>query len=74
MNQLSPKQVLERHRKRLMKLTGVVGVGFGLSPTNPGKRCLLVYVSVADRPPGIPAQLDGYDVEVVRAPGGFRPL
>jgi hypothetical protein len=68
------KAVLDAHRARLMKIPGVVGVSFGISPSDPGRRCILVHVTADDRPHDLPRELDGFDVEVVRVPGGFRAL
>lgn len=67
-----PKSTLDAHRARLMKIPGVVGVSFGISPTHPGKRCILVHATTEDWPPDLPRVLNGFDVEVVRVPGGFR--
>ena len=66
------KAVLEAHRKRLMEIPGVVAVSFGLSPRDPLKRCILVHATTDDWPTELPRSLDGFDVEVVRVPGGFR--
>ena len=68
------KAVLDEHRSRLMRIPGVVGVSFGISPSDPAKRCILVHVTTEDRPPDLPRVLDGFEVEVVRVPGGFRAL
>ena len=66
--------VVEAHRARLMEIPGVVGVSFGLSPRDPHKRCILVHATTDDWPSDLPRTLDGFDVEVVRVPGGFRAL
>ena len=66
------KAVLEAHRSRLMKIPGVIAVSFGISPSDPGKRCILVHATTDDWPTELPRSLDGFDVEVVRVPGGFR--
>ena len=57
-----------------MKIPGVVGVSFGISPTRPGTRCILVHATTEEWPPDLPHELDGIEVEVVRVPGGFRAL
>ena len=58
----SLKEVVERHRAQVMSLQGVVGIAAGLSKTDPQKRCIQVYVTTNEWPPGVPRQLDGYDV------------
>jgi len=68
------RAVLEAHRSRLMKMPGVIGVSFGISPSDPSKRCILVHATTEDRPLDLPRVLDGFEVEVVRVPGGFRAL
>ena len=66
------KAVLEAHRTRLMEIPGVVAVSFGISPSDPHKRCILVHTTAEGWPADLPRALDGFDVEVVRVPGGFR--
>ena len=66
------KAILEAHRKRLMEIPGVVAVSFGISPTDPLKRCILVHATTEGWPNDLPRTLDGLDVEIVRVPGGFR--
>jgi hypothetical protein len=73
MTQPSLREVVARHRKTIMATQGVVGVGGGVSPRDPARRCVLVYVERGGAPVGLPAELDGYPVEVVVAKGGFRP-
>ena len=68
------RAVLEAHRSRLMKVPGVVGVSFGISPSDPGKRRILVHTTSEGQPLDLPRVLDGFEVEVVRVPGGFRAL
>jgi len=65
------RQILERHRDRLMGIDGVVGVAVGRSSSDPGRFCVLVYATTRERPAGLPETLDGYDVEV-RKTSGFR--
>jgi hypothetical protein len=69
-----PKSALETHRTRLMKIPGVVGVSFGISPAHPGKRCILVHATTEGWPPDLPHELNGFEVELVKVPGGFRAL
>jgi len=69
-----PRPALEAHRSRLMKIPGVIGVSFGISPTQPDKRCILVHATTEGWPPDLPHELNGFEVEVVRVPGGFRAL
>lgn len=74
MSAASPKEVLERHRASIMKIAGVVGVGFGLSPTEPGQKRILVYTTGSDWPAGLPRQIEGYAVETLRRKKGFHAL
>jgi hypothetical protein len=62
----SLKDVIERHREKVMSSKGVVGIAAGLSKADPQKRCIQVYVITNDWPAGVPRQLDGYDVELVK--------
>ena len=65
------KRILDRHRVRLMKIGGVVGVGVGRSSADPERFCIVVWATTAQRPAGVPETLEGYDVEVHRS-SGFR--
>ena len=71
MNKPSLKEVIERHRAQVMSLQGVVGIAAGLSKTDPQRHCIQVYVTSHDWPEGVPRQLDGYEVELVKT-SGFR--
>ena len=71
MKKPSLKQVIERHRARVMQLPGVVGMAVGLCKASPRKRCIQVYVTGGNWPEGLPRRLDGYSVELVRT-SGFR--
>ena len=71
MNEPNLKDVLERHRTLVMQAKGVVGVAVGLSKADPGKRAIQVYVTTNEWPEGVPRQLDGFDVELVKT-SGFR--
>jgi hypothetical protein len=73
MNDPNLKDVVERHRAQVMRLRGVVGIAVGLSKSDPSKRCVQVYVTTNDWPEGVPHQLDGYEVELVKS-SGFRAL
>ena len=73
MNDISLKDVLERHRAQVMSAPGVAGIAVGLSKADPQKRCIQVYVTTDDWPEGVPHQLDGYDVELVKT-SGFRAI
>ena len=70
---LSLKECLERHRKKLIALPGVVGVALGLSPRD-SRRCLLLYTDATADPDALPKELDGHPVEIVQTGSGFRPL
>lgn len=63
--------MLERHRRRLMEIDGVVGVAIGRSSSDPEKLCVLVYSTAAERPSGLPAEIEGWQIEV-RKTSGFR--
>ena len=52
----------------------MVGVSYGISPTHPDRRCILVHATTEGWPPDLPHDLDGFEVEVVRVPDGFRAL
>lgn len=65
------KDLIKQHRARLMRINGVVGIAAGRSKADPAKWCIQVYVTTDDWPEGLPHQLDGYDVELVKTPG-FR--
>ncbi len=67
-------EVVRRHRKDVMKISGVNGIAGGLCQSKPDEKCIIVYVTVQDRPEGLPRELEGYPVEVVRTGRGFRPL
>ena len=67
----SLKEVIDRHRLRLMAIDGVEGVGVSTSIDDPARRCIVVYVGVIDPPPELPRTLDGYPVEI-RKSSGFR--
>ncbi|HEY5915332.1 MAG TPA: hypothetical protein VJA21_32520 [Verrucomicrobiae bacterium] len=69
MNEPNLREVIERHRATVMQSNGVVGIAVGLSKTEPGKRCIQVYVTTEGWPDGVPHQFDGCDVEVVKTSG-----
>jgi hypothetical protein len=71
MQSSSLKEVVERHRKRIIQLRDVSGVGVGVSPKDPSKPCILVYVTTNDWPEGLEREIDGYDVELAETTG-FR--
>jgi hypothetical protein len=64
--------VIARHGPGLMALPGVIGVAEGEAD---GAPCVVVFVSsYADKPPELPAMLEGYLVVVRRtAPFQARP-
>ena len=66
-------EIVERHRKRLMAIPEVTGVAVGLSPQDSTRKCVLVYVTSQQRPEGVPEELDGAPVEIVRT-RGFQAL
>ena len=68
------REVVTQHQDSIMKTPGVIGVGVGLSPTEPGRRCVLVYATTGEWPPDLPKELDGYPVEIVKKSRGFRAL
>lgn len=74
MGKTSLKEAVEKHRDSIIKIPGVVGVGVGISQTDPNKHCILVYTTTSERPPELPQQIDGHDVEIVKKKKGFRAL
>ncbi len=68
------KQIVEEHRDAIMKIRGVIGVGVGLSPSEPDRRCILVYTTTSDRPSGLPDAIEGHPVEIVIRKKGFHAL
>ncbi len=68
------KEVIERHRKRLMGIPGVVGVGLGVSAEDPKSRRILVYTTSSSWPAGLPKTVEGRKIELKRVSGGFRAL
>lgn len=71
MKKASLQDVVERHRADVLEIDGVAGIAVGVSPVDPAKRCILVYTTTNGWPAGLPHQLDGYDVELVKT-SGFR--
>jgi hypothetical protein len=65
------KDVVERHRRQLLQVTGVTGVAAGMGKNDPQKLCIQVFVTTDHWPEGISHQIEGYDVELVKTPG-FR--
>lgn len=59
-----PSEVIARHREELFGLEGVRAVAWGLSPTVPGKACILVYGSAEA---AVPDFIDGLPVELVES-------
>src|SRR5262245_629995 len=69
------KAAKERHEDAIMALEGVVGIGVGVSDTQPDQAVIVVFLA-KDTPPvrkAIPATLDGVPVKVVRS-GEFQGL
>ena len=62
MGRPSLRDVIEKHRKSLMAIEGVVGVGAGTTPDEPKETCVLVYVTGDTSE--LPRELEGYRVEV----------
>lgn len=67
------QEVIERHRKRLLKIDGIVGIAVGAAASDPNRRCIIVYASMDDWPAELPRELDGYDVELHKS-SGFHAL
>ena len=68
------KQIVEENRDAIMKIPGVIGVGVGLSPSEPGRSCILVYTTTSDRPSRLPDVIEGHPVEIVSKKKGFHAL
>lgn len=60
------KDVIDRHRADVMRIQGVAGLAAGRSKADSSKHRIHVYVTTTDWPEGLPHQLDGYDVELVK--------
>lgn len=73
MNAPSLQFVIEQHRTTVMRQRGVVGIAVGLSKTDPTKHCIQVFVTTDQWPDGVPRQLGGYPVELVKS-SGFHTL
>ncbi len=69
MGELTLKQVLDRHRGRLLQIEGVVGLAVGLSGDDPAKHCIVVYARRNEPPADLPTELDGYPVELHKVAG-----
>jgi hypothetical protein len=69
----SLKDVIERHRHRIMQIKGVNGVGAGLSPSDHTTHCILVYAATDHWPDELEHEIEGYKVEIVKSKG-FRAL
>ena len=54
-----------------MEIDGVVGVAIGRSSSDPEKLCVLVYTTAAERPSGLPMEIEGWPIEVSKT-SGFR--
>jgi hypothetical protein len=67
------KQVLERHRGRLLQIDAVVGIAIATSQEDPSRPCIVVYADVDEWPQDLPRELDGYPVELHKV-GGFEAL
>ena len=65
------KEVLERRRRDIMQIKGVIGIAAGMSKTDPKKHCIQIFARTDDWPDGVPHRLDGYEVELVKT-SGFR--
>ncbi len=74
MNKAGLKEVLDKHRDSIMQIPGVIGVGVGLSQTDPAKRVIVVYTTTSQWPPSLPRQIEGHDVEIVKKKKGFHAL
>ncbi len=74
MTETSLKEILDKHRETIMKVPGVIGVGVGLSPSKPGKKCILVYMTGDERPEELPERIEGVDVEMIKKTKDFRAL
>ncbi len=73
MPKLALKQVIEKHRRTIMKIGGVRGVAAAMSAQEPHEPCVVVYATTDKWPAGLPRELDGYPVEVQKA-SEFRAL
>lgn len=63
------KQVIEKHRRKLMSIDGVCGVAAGASAHEPHEPCVIVYADTDQWPAQLPREVDGYPVELQKASG-----
>lgn len=61
------REVIERHRERLLKIEGIHGVGTGESLDDPAEPCIFVYTDLDEWPADLPRELDGYPVRLQHA-------
>lgn len=68
MSSTSIREVIHRHQSELLKIAGVQGVGAVRSRDATGV-CIGVYVTTKKRPEDIPAEIEGYRVEIIHTQG-----
>lgn len=61
---------LQRHRSSLLAIPGVIGVGNSLTPS--GADAIDVFISDPGAASALPADIEGYPVQVHEVPGGFH--
>lgn len=66
--------LIDQYRQQIMNIPGVVGMGIGKCAQSPDKMCVLVYAKTDEWPSELPRRLDGYEVELKKTGGDFRPL
>ena len=62
------REVIQRHQSELLRIAGVQGIGAVQSRDATGVY-IGVYVTTKKRPEGIPAEIEGYRVEIIHTQG-----
>ena len=68
----SAKEVLERHRDRIMQLKNVIGIAITRCAEDPQRTCIVVYTTTDEWPAGLPKELEGYSVQLESRKKGFH--
>ena len=68
----SAKEVLERHRDRIMQLPDVIGIAITRCAEDSQRTCILVYTTTDEWPTELPKELEGYSVQIESKKNGFH--
>ncbi|MDN5202416.1 hypothetical protein QQ008_13600 [Fulvivirgaceae bacterium BMA10] len=66
------KKTIKANQHWIMEVDGVIGIGAGLTKTEPREKCILIYTTRADWPQEIPHEIDNYKVEMIIKKRGFK--